>query len=91
MPGRKVTPEVLEEMGRLRRGGMSYGEIAGRLGLSPMTVYYHLQKKRKRTRMTSELLKEMADMRKRGHFILHLMSPPCPDLQTVKGKGSLNQ
>ena len=91
MPRRKVTPEVLEEMGRLRREGLTYGEIAGRLGLAPMTVYNNLRKKRRRTRVTWELLKEMADMRKRGHFILHLMSPPCPDLQTVKGKGSLNQ
>ncbi len=46
MPRRKVTPEVLEEIRRLR-GGLSYGEIANRLGLAPMTVYNHLRKKGK--------------------------------------------
>ena len=42
---RKVTPEIVEEMRRLRGEGLSYGKIAGRLGLAPMTVYNHLQKK----------------------------------------------
>ena len=44
MPRRKVTPEILEEMRRLRGEGLSYGKIANRLGLNPMTVYNHLRK-----------------------------------------------
>lgn len=44
MPRRKVTPEIVEEMRRLRGEGLSYGKIAGRLGLAPMTVYNHLRK-----------------------------------------------
>ncbi len=45
MVRKKVTPEIVEEMRRLRGEGLSYGKIAGRLGLNPMTVYNHLQKK----------------------------------------------
>ncbi|GAI41873.1 unnamed protein product [marine sediment metagenome] len=45
MPRKKVTPEIVEEMKRLRAEGMSYGKIARRLGLNPMTVYNHLRKK----------------------------------------------
>lgn len=45
MPRKKVTPEVLEKMKKLRAEGMSYGKIANRLGLNPMTVYNHLRKK----------------------------------------------
>ena len=68
MPRRKATQEIVEEMRRLRREGMSYGKIAVRFGLSPMTVYNHLQKKGKgrRTRITPEIVEEMADMRRRG-------------------------
>ncbi len=42
---KKVTPEIVEEMKRLRGEGLSYGKIANRLGLNPMTVYNHLQKR----------------------------------------------
>ncbi|MBA7501987.1 hypothetical protein ES706_00563 [subsurface metagenome] len=45
MPRRKVTPEIIGEMKRLRMEGLSYGKIAIQLGLSTMTVYNHLQKK----------------------------------------------
>ncbi len=45
MTRRKVTPEIVEEMRRLRGVGLSYGKIAGRLGLNPMTVYNHLREK----------------------------------------------
>ena len=45
MPKKRVTPEVLEEMRRLRGEGLSYGKIADRLGLAPMTVYNHLRKR----------------------------------------------
>ena len=45
MPRRKVTPEIVEEMGRLRGEGLSYGKIAVKLGLAPMTVYNHLRRK----------------------------------------------
>ncbi len=47
MPRGKVTPEIVEEMERLRAEGLSYGRIANRLGLNPMTVYNHLQKGRR--------------------------------------------
>ena len=40
---RKVTPEVLERMRELR-GGLSHRKIAGRLGLSQITVYNYLRK-----------------------------------------------
>ena len=42
---KKVTPEIVEEMEKLRREGLSYGKIADRLGLAPMTVYNHLRKR----------------------------------------------
>ncbi|GAI36504.1 unnamed protein product [marine sediment metagenome] len=45
MTRRKVTPEIVEEMKRLRGEGLSYGKIADRLGLNPMTVYNHLREK----------------------------------------------
>jgi len=43
MSRKRVTKEVLEEMRRLRGEGLSYGKIADRLGLAPMTVYNHLR------------------------------------------------
>ncbi len=45
MVRKKVTPEIVEEMRRLRAEGLSYGKIANRLGLNPMTVYNHLRKR----------------------------------------------
>jgi len=44
---KKVSPEMIKKMKRLRREGMSYNKIAGKLGLSVMTVYNHLKKKEK--------------------------------------------
>ncbi len=45
MPRKKVTPEIVEEMKRLRGEGLSYDKIARKLGLYPMTIYNHLRKK----------------------------------------------
>ena len=44
---RKVTPEVIEEMKRLRKKGLSYEKIANNLKLSAMTVYNYLKKEEK--------------------------------------------
>ena len=55
MPRRKVTPEVLEEMRRLRGEGMTYRVIAARLGLSPMTVYTHLREGPRKAESLEEL------------------------------------
>jgi DNA-binding CsgD family transcriptional regulator len=42
MPRRKVIPEIIGDMKRLRMEGLSYGKIAIQLGLSTMIVYNHL-------------------------------------------------
>lgn len=44
MAKRKVTPEIIEEMKKLRKEGLSYEKIAEKLKLSPMTVYSYLKK-----------------------------------------------
>jgi len=44
---RKVTPEMIEEMKKLRREGLSYGKIAYKLKLGTMTVYNYLKKEEK--------------------------------------------
>ena len=47
MAKRKVTPEIVEEMKKLRKKGLPYGKIADVLKLSPMTVYSYLKKEEK--------------------------------------------
>lgn len=44
---RKVTPEKIERMKKLRKVGLSYGKIADELKLSTMTVYNYMKKKEK--------------------------------------------
>lgn len=44
---RKVTPEMIEEMKKLRKEGLSYGKIAYKLKLSTTTVYNYLKKEEK--------------------------------------------
>ena len=44
---RKVTPETIERMKKLRKVGLSYEKIADELKLSTMTVYNYLKKKEK--------------------------------------------
>ncbi len=61
---KKVTPEIVEEMKRLREEGLSYGKVAGRLGLTPMTVYNHLREGRLGGRKAGSLEKLMAKMEK---------------------------
>lgn len=41
---RKVTPEKLKKMQKLRERGMTYNAIADRLNLSYLTVYKYLTK-----------------------------------------------
>lgn len=43
LSGWKVNPETMEQMVELRRRGVSYGKIAGELGLSPSTVYKYFK------------------------------------------------
>jgi rubrerythrin len=61
--GKKVTPELKEEIERLRSLGFSINEIARNLGLAVSTVQYHLfpeyreqakERARRRTKPTSE-------------------------------------
>lgn len=47
MAKRKVTPEIVEEMKKLRKEGLPYEKIADALKLSPMTVYSYLKKEEK--------------------------------------------
>ncbi len=56
MPKKKVTPEVLGEMERLKGEGLTYHEIAEKTGLSPPTVAVYLGGKGKRTRITPEII-----------------------------------
>jgi len=44
---KKVTPEMIEKMEKLRGDGLSYERIASKLGVAPMTVYNYLKKERK--------------------------------------------
>ncbi len=53
-----MTPEIVEEMRRLRAEGLSYEKIARKLGLYPMTVYNHLQKE-KRSRFIGKLKRKL--------------------------------
>lgn len=58
MVRKKVTPEIVEEMKRLRGEGLSYEKIANKLGLAPMTVYNHLRK-RKRSGLIGKLKRKL--------------------------------
>ena len=37
--GRPLVPELVAEMRQLRAAGMSYRQVAARVGVAPMTVY----------------------------------------------------
>ena len=65
---RKVTKEVLERMKKLKEKGLTYGEIAEKIGISRPSVTMQLKRKRKRTRtkITSEILEKMICLRKQG-------------------------
>jgi DNA invertase Pin-like site-specific DNA recombinase len=55
---RKVTPELMEKMRKLRKDGLSYAKIADRTGLSLMTVYNYLKKEEKGVIEEEEVKKE---------------------------------
>jgi transposase len=51
---RKVTPEMMVEMEKLRKQGLTYPEIAEKFGISLAIVYYHLNPEYRRKRLERE-------------------------------------
>jgi DNA-binding CsgD family transcriptional regulator len=45
---RKITPQIRDEMLRMKENGMTYSEIAHIYGLHPSTVIYHLDTRQHR-------------------------------------------
>lgn len=68
MPRRKVTGEVLEGMAELRKRGLTYGEIAGKLKVCPKTVAEHMRKAGLggMRKVTGEVLERMRELRAKG-------------------------
>lgn len=58
---RKVTPEIIKRMQRLRGEGLTYMKISDKLGLSYLTVYKYL-KKGGRAEKAEEIKKEERGM-----------------------------
>ena len=65
MPRRKVTPEIVGRMEKLKKEGLTYEEIAGKTGLSRSTVAVYMRGE-KRKRITPEIIEKMTDLRKQG-------------------------
>ncbi len=64
MPRKKVTPEIVEEMRRLKGAGLTYRKIAEKLGLSRPTVAEHMRPGRMEGKKVGPLEKLMAKMEK---------------------------
>ena len=65
----RLTPELLERMEELRRRGLTYAEIAGKLGVAFQTVAGHMRRiglGNRRTKVTEEVLDEMVRLREEG-------------------------
>jgi len=61
----RMTPELLERMADLRKRGLTYMEIAGKLGIALQTVARHMRKTGlgdRRRKVTGEVLERMREL-----------------------------